>query len=154
MTTIRPEARAAADWWADALANGTDDHDLGARDAAERDLTAAARAGSAVLRQRFTDEQVDAFRRQLAERIEQHLIKWESYPHEGAWDPSDPRRASALRAIGCDYGPDEVLTEAAELAGLALKMFDLPMKSVMWIDPGEVKVSAGYGATPKVIWPA
>lgn len=143
--TIRPEAQAAADWWAEALASGTDDHDLGDRDASERDLTATARAGSAWLRQRFTAEQVEAFRREVAEGIEQHLAK-------SSWDPAAPLVASALRALQCDYGPDAVLAEAAERVGVKLKMFDLPMKTVMWINPGEVKVSAGYGADVVVVW--
>ena len=150
--TIRPEARAAADWWAGKLAAGTDEHDLGDRDAAERDLTATARAASAVLRQRFMTEQVDAFAEHLAEGIEQHLVKWESYPHEGAWDPADPRRGSALRAVDVDYGPHPVLAEAAERAGIKLKMFDLPMKTVMWINPGEVTVSEGYGGGVTTVW--
>lgn len=150
--TIRPEARAAADWWASRLANGSDDHDLGGRDEAERDLTATARAGSAALRQRFTAEQVESFADQLGEHIERHLVKCESYPNEGAWDPADPRRGSALRAIGVDYGPDPVLNDAAERAGIKLKQFDLPMKTVMWVNPGEVSVAEGYGAAFVVIW--
>lgn len=147
MTAIRPEARAAADWWASRLANGTDQHDLGDRDASERNLTATARLGSAWLRQRFTTEQVDAFRRELAEGVEQRL-------NEGAWDPVEPGRGSALRALQCDYGPDPVLSGAAKLAGFELKMFDLPLKTVMWINPGEVSVSEGYGAPIVVVWPA
>lgn len=146
--------KAAADWWAGRLAHGTDQHDLGGRDEAERDLTATARAASFVLRQRFTAEQVEAFASELAERIEQHLVRWETYPHEGAWDSTNPRRGSALRAIHCDYCPHPVLADAAERAGFELKMFDLPMKTVMWINPGEVTVSEGYAAPTVVVWRA
>jgi hypothetical protein len=47
-----------------------------------------------------------------------------------------------------------VLHDAAERAGFTIGMFDLPMKTTMWINPGQVSVAGGHGAGPKVIWAA
>jgi hypothetical protein len=85
----------------------------------------------------------------LSERIEVHLRKWDD-----AWHPDNPLRGSALRDVSNDYGAHPVLAEAAESVGIKLRTLDLPIKTVMWINPGEVKVAEGYSAEPVVIWEA
>jgi len=139
--TPRPEAVAAAAWWADRLAKPAR-HDTG-----DADSTAVAMAADAVLDRRWTPEQIDAFRTALVDEIEQHVEKY-------SWRPDAPDFGSALRALMVDYGPDPVLADAAERAGFELKILDLPMKTVMWINPGIVTVAEGYSAQPVVIWEA
>ena len=140
----RPEAKAAAAWWASRL--GRASHDLGTREPGEAASTAFAGFASAVLGDRFTDGDRDAFRRELALAIEDHLAS-------SSWRPDEPRWGSAIRAIMVDYGPDPVLKQAAQRAGLELKTLDLPLKTVMWVNPGQVSVGEGYNAPPVVIWP-
>lgn len=150
MTGPRPEAVHAAIWWASRL--GCARHDLGGRDADERGKSALANFSAMLSGRVFTEEQRGAFRCELAVTIEEHLARWETESSEDAWRPDNPQWGSALRAFGCDYGPDPVLEEAAERAGFTLRSSDLPMKTVMWINPGQVKVAEGYSALPEVIW--
>ena len=50
-------------------------------------------------------------------------------------------------SVGCDYGPDRMLAEAAEKAGINVNgPTTFPWKTMMWIDKEGVRVSAGYGA--------
>ncbi|MEV6296488.1 hypothetical protein AB0M41_40120 [Streptomyces sp. NPDC051896] len=139
--TPRPEAVAAATWWAEQLATPPQ-HDAGAPPS-----TAFANAATDHSRQQRTPEQIDAFRTALADRIEQHLAHY-------CWLPNEPDFGSYVRALVVDPVPDDVLTDAAERAGFRLTSFDLPMRTVMWIDPGIVKVAAGHGAGSVVIWAA
>lgn len=148
----RPEAVAAADWWASKLGHAT--FCIGNRTPGERDSTAFALAASAMSGRGFTDEQVDAFRREGAKAIEEHLRRWETGHHAGSWRPEEPQWGSALRVIAIDYGSDPVLRDAARRAGFELKTLDLPLKTVMWINPGIVRVAEGYGAEPVVLWAA
>ncbi|MGP4085472.1 hypothetical protein [Streptomyces sp. KR55] len=139
--TPRPEAVAAANWWAEQLAT-LPQHDVGAPLS-----TAFANVATEHGRRQRTPEQIDAFRTALADRIEQHVAQY-------SWRPDEPDFGSYMRSIGVDYGPDDVLADAAERAGFKLTSFDLPMKTVMWINPGIVKVAEGHGAGPVVIWEA
>ncbi|MFI6249020.1 hypothetical protein [Streptomyces sp. NPDC051016] len=139
--TARPEAIAAAEWWANRLANPAS-HDVGAETANIVTNTVAA----LVERQR-SQAQLEAFREALVDEIDQHVAQY-------SWRPDEPDFGSALRAIAVDYGPDPVLADAAERAGFELKILDLPMKTVMWINPGTVTVAEGYSAQPVVIWRA
>lgn len=140
MNAVRPEAAAAAEWWAGRLGHAR--QDIGTRDPDQAAFVAFASAAGRT----FTDEQREAFRRELEGTVEEHLRKW------GCWEPEQPRLGSALRCFGVDYGADPVLTDAAERAGIHLRTLDLPLKTVMWVNPGEVSVSEGYGAEPVTIW--
>jgi hypothetical protein len=135
----RPEAAAAAAWWAEQLATPSH-HDVGAPL-----RTASANVTTAHGRRQRTREQIDAFRTALADRIEKHLAKY-------CWLPDEPDFGSYMRAVVVDPVPDDVLADAAERAGFRLTSFDLPMRTVMWIDPGIVKVAAGHGAGSVVVW--
>jgi len=53
--------------------------------------------------------------------------------------------------LGCDYGPDSILSGAATKAGIALTMTDLPWKTWMNIADDKVIVSVGYRGEPKEI---
>ncbi|GHA01269.1 hypothetical protein ACFOOM_12285 [Streptomyces echinoruber] len=139
--TPRPEAVAAADWWAAKLAEQPR-HDVGAAQP-----NALANAVSALVRRQRTQAQIEAFREALAEEINRHVERY-------GWRPDEPDFGSYMRTIAVDYGPDPVLADAAEKAGFELQMLDLPVKTVMWINPGVVKVAEGYGARPVVIWRA
>lgn len=48
--------------------------------------------------------------------------------------------------IGCDYGPDWLLGEAASKANIDSSVF--PWKTVMWLQDGTVSVACGYCASP------
>jgi hypothetical protein len=140
-TTPRPEAVAAATWWAEQLA-APPQHDVGARLS-----TAFANVATDHGRRQRVLERIDAFRTALADRIEQHLAHY-------CWLPDEPDFGSYVRAVMVGYGPGDVLADAAERAGFRLASFDLPMGTVMWIDPGVVKVAAGQGAQSVAIWEA
>lgn len=139
----RPEAIAAADWWANKLAQPPV-HSLGR--GAEQS-SALANAATDMARRQHGQAEIDAFRQTLAEEIEKHI-------DDDSWRPENPLWGSYMRAIEVGYGPDAVFTDAAERAGFKLGAFDLPMKTVMWINPGLVKVAEGYNAQPVVIWNA
>ncbi len=87
---------------------------------------------------------VNAFERELADRLPGYLAR--------GWDVDNPMRGSALRTLGCDYGPGELLAEAAEASGIKPMCPPFPMKTVMWIDPDGVKVGHGYRAEPEILW--
>jgi hypothetical protein len=144
---IRPEAEAAAAWWASRLGNAT--HDLGQRDPDARRKSADAALVSALLGRTFTDDQREAFRRELAAVIEENLQSDRERDH---WRPGEPQWGSGGRAIYADYGPAPECRRAAGLAGLSLKTLDLPLKTCMWVNPGHVKVREGHGAEIIAVW--
>lgn len=139
----RPEAVAAADWWANKLAQPAS-HDVGR---GAETSSVLANAVSALVQRQRSQAQIEAFREALADEIEKHVEKY-------GWRPEEPDFGSYMRSIMVDYGPDDVLADAAERAGFELKMLDLPMKTVMWINPGVVKVAEGNSAQPVTIWSA
>ena len=145
MSAVRPEAEAAAAWWASRLGNAT--HDAGKHDPSARRLSADLALFGALLGRTFSDEQREAFRRELAAAIEDNLAA-----DPDGWRPEDPNWGSYCRAIHIDYGSDPVLTTAAERAGISLKTLDFPIKTCMWINPGHVKVREGYGADVVTVW--
>lgn len=88
---------------------------------------------------------VELFENKLRELLPKRLLK--------CWHVDEPMRGSAIRCLECDYGPDHVLREAAQFAGILPDCPPFPMKTVMWINPDSVSVSHGYGAKPVVLWP-
>lgn len=62
-----------------------------------------------------------------------------------AWDIDNPLFGGVLRVIATDYGPDPVLYTALTLAGIRRPSSALPIKTVMWINPGHVSVVSGAG---------
>ncbi len=92
------------------------------------------------------ETRVIAFEDSLKILLVKHLSK--------TWEPDEPGRGSYLRVIACDYAPSSVLREAAIAGGIKPHCPPFPMKTVMWINPDEVSVSCGYGASPEQIWVA
>jgi hypothetical protein len=137
----RAEAVAAADWWAQQLEQEPV-HGIGSPD-----QTDFANSATTVGRVQKTPEQIEAFRVALAEVIERKLS---DRPED--WRPDNPSWGSYSRTIAGDYRPAEELETAAEEAGFKLKMFDVPMKTVMWVNPGVVKVAVGHGGITEVVW--
>lgn len=146
MAESRPEVVAAARWWADQLA-GPSEHRIVRAGEPGAVTGALVNAASSLAARQFTAEEVEAFRVALEAELERHMDAhgWAKAVTEG------PLWGSAMRRIGNDYGPDPVLVDAAEAAGLKLTMFDLPMKTNMWINPGSVRVSAGYGEPDQIL---
>ncbi|GAA1281445.1 hypothetical protein [Saccharothrix xinjiangensis] len=135
----RPEVEAAARWWTTTL-TGPFRHRVG-----DPELDAQLAQPPASAGRGWSAEQREAFRLALEEELEAHVAS--------CWYPGDPLRGSAVRAVLCDWGPDPVLIDAARAAGLELGSHDVPFKTVMWINPGEVAVRGGYGAARATVWP-
>ena len=135
-----PEVTIAAKWWADQLRKNVVHNDAG-----DGDLNMALAWGYARLRKPFTSEQIDAFEQALVLGIQENCDK------EG-WDESNPIWGGYMRAIGVDYHPDMILDAAGQSAGIDVD-WQLPVKTVMWINPGSVTVRNGYGAEVKALYP-
>lgn len=97
--------------------------------------------GKAMLRRHFTPAQADRFAAALAELIDHRLGR------------EVTQQGSAV-TIDCDYRLHPLLAEAAWQSGLLVSMYDLPMRTYMWINPGRVTVSEGYGTPEEVVWTA
>jgi hypothetical protein len=92
------------------------------------------------------DVQLEIFGNTLREIIYQRCVE--------TWRPGNPQWGSYMRTFGCDYGPDMMLSEAAESANIKPSMLLFPIKTVMWINPGEVTVRHGYGSEIETIFPS
>lgn len=77
-----------------------------------------------------TDEQRMTFEKKLGELIEEKEKEWEGLQF----------------CIGCDYGPDNVLGDAAKAAGI--NELNFPFKTLMIFKDGKIMVRDGYGAPP------
>ncbi|WP_282204527.1 hypothetical protein [Kitasatospora fiedleri] len=137
--TARSEAVAAASWWALRLAEPS--HQNVGHPDANTLLAALANTNARA----YTPDQVEAYRVALTARIEAHLAQSE-------WSLAEPIFGSEVRCLYNDYSLDPVLTEAAATAGIEVGVADLPLKTVMWIDPGKVSVRSGYGSEVETVW--
>ncbi len=138
MSDGKREARTAAQWWADQLA-ANDPQRTG--EAMHEAFADYARSKM----ERPSPEQVEVFRAHLEEAILQMLREPAS-----AWDAAlssgEPNRGGALRTVAVDYNPGGILKDAADAAGVKTRL--LPVKTCMWINPGQVRVGHGYNAAP------
>lgn len=131
------ETGTAATWWADQLRRpAVQDNGDAAQSSMMADLAA--------LHKPIAREQIMYFESVL------HRLLADKF--KSNWYPGDPQRGSYERTVGVDYGPDEILADASERAGIAISLCRFPVKTMMWINPGEVKVAVGYGAPIKTIW--
>jgi hypothetical protein len=134
---MRPEALAAAQWWADRLALGPGRHDMG-------DPRINAIMNRDVPEVPYTPEQLTAFRGVLAEGIDREIGAAYGRPI----------------TIRFDYQPDWVLSDAAQRAGIDLEPDGLPLlpvKTYTRVAPGLVSVAEGdtqYLGEPVVVWEA
>ncbi len=146
---ILPEVVTAALWWADTLeaVAPQDNGDMLQSQLASSFAEMAVRSNGGRV---FIDDERQRFIDALERGLMQHVA--------GSWEraQTEPNWGSATRSVGCDYGPDRVLGEAAdtlELSPQRAAMLSLcwPIKTWMAINPGSVKVSHGYGAELKEI---
>lgn len=127
--TAKPAIIAAATWWTEKLvSHGTSDY-------GDSDLNATSRLfGGFRPRKSFNSDQLDAFRAALVNELTNNDRSW--------------------LTVNNDYHPDPLLVKAAAAAGFSVDMFDLPMKTVMWISGDSVRVAEGYGAQGVTVWEA
>lgn len=138
---MKDEIDAAVSWWSQQL-QGTAQHDVGD----SFNSMFASIAQSAMNLQPLPPGQIQAFEAALRNVIIKMIEK-------SGIDLSDPSAGSYNRVLSTDYGPEEELAYAANKAGIRGAMFRFPMKTVMWINPGEVSVRPGYGAETITIYP-
>ncbi|MFB4275759.1 hypothetical protein ACBJ59_10740 [Nonomuraea sp. MTCD27] len=133
------EAHAAARWWANHL---TADGDVRTGDAMQEILTLGARSMSTAT---VTAEQVEAF----ATHLEQAILEMLRDEH-ASWAKAvetEPHVGSAFRRLEVDYHPDRILQGALDAAGIQRRAGGwLPLKTVMKVDPGRLRVKLGYKA--------
>lgn len=132
------EARAAAQWWADRLADAGETR---TGDAMNDAFAMYARSKIPLP----TAAQVNEFRAHL----EAVLLAWIGDPQRywrDAVESGGNRLGAAFRTVAVDYRPDPILGDALEAAGLggAFMTLRLPLKTVMWVNPGRVTVRHGY----------
>jgi len=96
-----------------------------------------------------TDEQKKEFGEVLTCLLPDYL-KASNWDEAIAKDKKDI--GSALRTLSTDYDACGILRAAAQTAGINYCSTIFPQKTVMWINPGEVKVSKGYGANIEYIY--
>lgn len=123
---FRKAAEFAAGWWAEQLAGVPrfDNGDKSRMGGLTMLMALSARASMADP----SDDTLAKFREALVTRLMEHS--------ETEWP----------FAFGVGYGPDGILADAAEEAGLNAGEPRWPWKTMMWIRAGQVTVSAGYGA--------
>jgi hypothetical protein len=128
------EHKVAAQWWADRLAGPCK------QDNGDRSMTGMLTAGLMAMNQSSlqypSEEQLEKFKAALVAALD---AKAENHAQRGG---DYPYRA----CLGVDYGPDADLAKAAEAAGIDGSRHRFPIKTVMWINPGDVAVRYGYGA--------
>lgn len=129
------QAEVSAKWWADALRGG-----------AKLDNGDPTRTGGmafvlGMLAQRIpTEEELIKFQEQLAIDIDVAIELSSLYP---------------TLYIGCDYGPNKILTDAADKVGMKYTSTTFPWKTRMNVMPGNVtEVAHGYAADYVEIWRA
>ena len=130
MSNFRPAAEAAARWWAEQV--GQPVFDNGDPSGIAGMLATVAASGTAVP----TTDVAQVFVDRLARKIEDLLaIQQREHPRV---------------SLGVDYGPDLVLTHAAQAAGISTQRF--PWKTNQWVYEHYVVASVGYGGRSRVIW--
>lgn len=161
-TEILPEIAAAAKWWADLLrehARGGipryDNNDP----STEGGMAMALMTVRAANTPGIEPEQIDAFEAALATAMMGYVYRPEDRP-DLFTDPTPPRPDSARWGIygqgqpGVDYGPDTILCDALDAAGIAHAASLLPWKTMMSIAPGSLTVRHVYSrAEPTLVYP-
>lgn len=125
---------ACAEWWADKIFGGVAGNNGDGLSSTMAIVAGAQGSEAKGDRERFVDI--------LAERINQILERMSS--HDSDYE--------ALMSLGVDYGPDPILFESAQNAGLSAVTF--PWKTYTYVRPSHVTASLGYGAPTTLIWNA
>ncbi len=143
---VGSEIAAAAKWWADHLrTNHAPKVDNGAR-------TEEQRIGELLIG--LVQSLVKPLSPETADRFERELAAKMISDFSEGWDPSRPLWGAAFRTIGTDYHPDGFLQAAGRAAGIERLDPYLPIKTIMWVNPGKVVVRCGYAAHEEVIYEA
>ena len=87
----------------------------------------------------LASNRVAAFGAALRKTMPGYLIRY-------GWNIENPNWCSMSRCFGCDYYPDPLLRQAAEAAEISDRCPPFPAKTLMWVDPGSVRVRYGYEA--------
>ncbi len=90
-----------------------------------------------------TAAQVGVFREAFRVALTAYLLP--------SWRPEEPTWGQGTRAFGVRYGPDDVIATALDESGVRGSAW-LPIKTTMWIDPGEVRVRIGRRAATETLW--
>lgn len=135
---MNQESLIAAKWWADQLRNGvkheTDDPVLD-----------SLHSRAALHAFQPTREQIEEFEKALSQIIQDVFVETDGWRRAVA--QNNPNIASALRILQVDYGACDELRAASQMSGFPIKGVEVfPIKTCMWISPGSVKVSRGYGS--------
>jgi hypothetical protein len=115
------EIKTAADWWTKQLSGTKQDAKLGGN--VDMLLAVAAIIGS----RDISEKRSEAFHCVITEMLTVNF-----------------NNGRNTQTLSVDYGPKGILLDASRVAGIDSI---LPMKTCMWIKPGSVTVSHGYGAS-------
>lgn len=127
-------ARAAAHWWREKLERGVI-HDNGDRSA----MGAMAGIMADMLSEPTDINRLELFEKVLALRVCDEI-------------ENEAGRGFEYFSIGCDYGPEGILFDAARETGVSARNF--PWKTWMWIELKKEKVMVrdGYHGPMLTIW--
>jgi hypothetical protein len=138
------EAKTAARWWADKLRFGCK-HQVASpsRRSTDTDIIEALTTLAGNKGKHLTPEQIDQFEGALAAIVTKVFIETDSWQRA----KRDPHWGSAVRTLSVDYGPCDELRAAYQFAGGPFRCTGVfPLKTMMWINPGSVRVRYGYHA--------
>jgi len=136
---VKEEINAAVEWWAKVIQEPKHDNGEPLQSLFANWLTSKLKP--------LAEDQIESFKKNLTVKIRELLQKYQHY-----WREGDPRCGEFFRTIAVDYYPCSELAEAAEKAGIDATDLRFPMKTEMWINPGEVKVRHGYSAPIQTIF--
>lgn len=131
-----PAALAIAHWWADKAGIVTGNGDQSDRGGLTTALAVLAGAQGQTLAPSKREAFIDALARRVTAELNRQAVRDSDY------EPSV--------TIGVDYGPDWMLAEAAQEAGVLAGAF--PWKTMTWTYPTHVATSLGYRGQSKLIW--
>lgn len=126
--TTRPEVEIAAAWWADLLK--AKPHNTYGKPTTDLLYSFVGEP------EPMSQPAIDAFNNELVNAIEADI-------DPSLFTPETPIRGEVILSV--DYEAGSILEQAAASAGINLNR-RLPIKTIMWIRPGLVKVKRGYGA--------
>lgn len=126
-------AKIAANWWTEKIRGGAI-HDNGAND--DANVMGMLLANILGFKNAPSEDQLTRFNDILADLISEKLY-------------SEPK---SYVYLDCDYGPNYILSLAADTAGIDPIVF--PFKTSVFVYKDKVIIRDGYGAPQKEIWKA
>ena len=126
----------AANWWAERI--GAPTHDIG--DDGMAGFMTMALGAMLADQHEPTAEQSASFVQVLAAKIAAEMQR-----QAEQWPDHEQRLV-----LGCDYGPDRLLAEAAKEAGVSVQRFPYKTNSYVYVD--HVVGSIGYRGPNRIVW--